>query len=625
MKYPLTIIILATIVLLTACDFTLAEDITPPPGFIAPTPMPTLGPLYPSSAPDIDRGAAIFTEKCAACHGERGMGDGEQGKQLPVPVAALGLPEFARSATPARWFTVVSQGNLDRFMPPFTSLSAQERWDVVAYALTLHSSSDQIEQGRSLFETRCPDCAPDFFMDQENMAALSNEDLVRVINEGTDGVPSIGSSLSEAELWSVAAYLRTLSFAPTLASAAASQAAASPAIGTPASEGTPAGTPGSTPEATSQVDITPEAAVAEGIGSVLGVVENKTGAALPADFQVTLRAFEHGADPNTGPEEIFSVEGTAQPDGSFRFDDLELVENRIFIAEATYQGVQYQSDFAVVEPGASQVALPPFTIYSTTSDYSGLGIETVHMFFDYANETSLQVFSVYTLMNNGDKTILVRVDQDQEVPFIDFPEGAEQLGYEATQDSAAFIPTADGFAMPPSDSPYGLIAFASLPREKKIQVTQPVNLSIGEFTLFLPAGVTASGAELSDEGRQTIQGTEFNIYSARTLSSGSSLDFTLSGLPKQTGAAPDLTQNQTLLIGVGALGLALILAGAWLYWRERNQAEEDPADAEEEFDTPDEIMDAIVALDDLYRAGKINEAAYRQRRDELKARLKEEL
>jgi hypothetical protein len=34
-------------------------------------------------------------------------------------------------------------------------------------------------------------------------------------------------------------------------------------------------------------------------------------------------------------------------------------------------------------------------------------------------------------------------------------------------------------------------------------------------------------------------------------------------------------------------------------------------------------MDAILALDDLYQAGKLPEEAYRQRRAELKARLKE--
>ena len=39
--------------------------------------------------------------------------------------------------------------------------------------------------------------------------------------------------------------------------------------------------------------------------------------------------------------------------------------------------------------------------------------------------------------------------------------------------------------------------------------------------------------------------------------------------------------------------------------------------------TAEEVMDAIIALDDLHRAKKIPDEAYRLRRDELKARLKE--
>ena len=70
-------------IILSACNFTLAEDVTPPPGYVAPTPLPTLV-LNPAQAPNVINGKAIYTEKCAACHGETGMGDGEQPKGLPT-------------------------------------------------------------------------------------------------------------------------------------------------------------------------------------------------------------------------------------------------------------------------------------------------------------------------------------------------------------------------------------------------------------------------------------------------------------------------------------------------------------------------------------------------------------
>ena len=134
MKFRNIIFFVFVAVLLSACNFTLARDVTPPPGYVPPTPAPTHGPVYPAQAPNLQNGAAIYAEKCAPCHGETGMGDGPQAAQLPAPVAALGLPEVASQASPADWFLTVTLGNMDNFMPPFNSLSEQERWDVVAYA-----------------------------------------------------------------------------------------------------------------------------------------------------------------------------------------------------------------------------------------------------------------------------------------------------------------------------------------------------------------------------------------------------------------------------------------------------------------------------------------------------------
>jgi hypothetical protein len=45
----------------------------------------------------------------------------------------------------------------------------------------------------------------------------------------------------------------------------------------------------------------------------------------------------------------------------------------------------------------------------------------------------------------------------------------------------------------------------------------------------------------------------------------------------------------------------------------------DGADSE----SAESLMDAIIALDDLYRSGQLPEEAYQQRRAELKAKLKE--
>ena len=71
----------------------------------------------------------------------------------------------------------------------------------------------------------------------------------------------------------------------------------------------------------------------------------------------------------------------------------------------------------------------------------------------------------------------------------------------------------------------------------------------------------------------------------------------------------------------------LILAGVWMFLRDRGKVDDDnfeeTEEDEDEFETAEEVMDAIIALDDLYRAKKIPEEAYQTRREELKERLKE--
>ena len=90
-----------------------------------------------------------------------------------------------------------------------------------------------------------------------------------------------------------------------------------------------------------------------------------------------------------------------------------------------------------------------------------------------------------------------------------------------------------------------------------------------------------------------------------------------------------------LIIGLAAFGLALIVAGVWISRRNRLAATENEAEMVEDEDsdldeaetgTPvdaETLMDDIIALDDLYQAGELPEAAYRERRAELKEKLRD--
>jgi len=132
---------------------------------------------------------------------------------------------------------------------------------------------------------------------------------------------------------------------------------------------------------------------------------------------------------------------------------------------------------------------------------------------------------------------------------------------------------------------------------------------------------------VTDLGVQAVENFNFQIYEIDSVKAGEKVKLTISGTPKETTTATapaEVTSNKNLLIGAGAVGVALILAGAWMYLRDRNRAEDsDRGESKgDEFESAEDVMDAILALDDLNRAKKISDEAYQKRRAELKEVLK---
>ena len=85
------------------------------------------------------------------------------------------------------------------------------------------------------------------------------------------------------------------------------------------------------------------------------------------------------------------------------------------------------------------------------------------------------------------------------------------------------------------------------------------------------------------------------------------------------------------MIGIGVFGVALIVAGIWIYRRSRPPLEESEEDESEDLaeedsatdlDSPETLMDAIITLDDQFQDGQLPESAYLERRAQLKERLR---
>ena len=616
---------------LAACNFTLAEDISPPPGAVQQA-QPTQsqpaahGPVYPAQAPDPQNGAAIYAEKCAGCHGADGFADTTMSEQLAgqgATVPALADSKVANSATPLGWYMMVTLGNIDNFMPPFNSLSDQDRWDVVAYAQSLSSTTEQISQGESLFAENCANCPTDLFVDQESVIDFSTDSLVSLLSEGGEGIPALGDALTKDELQSVAVYLRTLGYAssPPPVSASDTEASESADTESPSDE--------TTPDEAGQAEAGSEAETTNaGMGPISGKLVTSSGDAVPSGVEVTLYGFEHTAETSDTPTEVVNKTVKTDKTGDYLFEDVEILEGRIFLVEATYQGTIFQSELVFSEAGSTELTLPDLTVYETTTDSGGLVVEQLHISFDMAGEEGVQVFELFTISNLSDKAYTFITD-GTSLPFMPLPEGAMGVGLELSQDSAPLLATEDGFAMPPSDDFYTIIAYFNMPYDNELTLSQPLAISVSSALVIVPEGIKVKSDQLVDEGiQQTQQGFNVQMFSGVGMSAGDSIELTLSGKAKTTGTADAPDTRQMLLIGAGAFGVVLILAGAWMFLRDRNRLDEDDEyfddeDEEDEFETSEEVMDAIIALDDLYRANRIPEEAYQKRRAELKEILKE--
>lgn len=644
MPKTLRLLIPVFVLLLSACSFSLAEDVVPPAGsqqqvVAQPSAEAMPGPLYPMVPPDPVDGAAVYADKCQPCHGDEGLGDGPMAPRSPVPVAAIGTSEIARPSKPAAWYTLLTLGNLERGMPPFNSLSDRQKWDVIAYVYQLSASPEVVALGEGLYAENCQRChgetgrgdgpdvaslatAPKDLTDQELMAGLSAENMFDTISNGAgDSMPAYSKDLTEDERWALTAYLRSLTFATTGEEVAASASA----VPEETSQAYPA------PEGSVTAYPEPSAEVTEtalGVGTVRVDLVSATGVLVTTDAPVTLYGFDD-------MQNTFSQTLTTNQEGVYLFENIEMPAGRAFIAGVDYSGGSYGSDVVVAEEGVSELSLQ-IQVYESSTDASVLTTDRVHIFLDYLQEGLIQVVEVFVISNPTDSAI-VAAEPGGPVATFQLPEGATDLQFQDGVMGDRYLEIPGGFAdtatVQPGTGQYQVVFAFNLPYDGKLDFAQTVTMDTSAFVTMVPeSGLKVKGEQITDDGTRDMQDTTYHLYSAGGLPAGDQLEFTLSGKPNTGTTAITTSSKQNIALGLGVFGIVLVGAGVWLFIRNRRQQEEDTgigleagtqvASQPESLDA-DALMDAIIALDDLFQAGQLPEDAYLRRRGELKSKLEQ--
>ncbi len=621
---------------LSACSFSLAEDLTPPTGAETPViqeqPTEMSGSFFPLVAPVPAEGAAIYAEKCAPCHGDNGLGNGPQANGLSVPVTAIGDPAVARQSTPSEWFRIVTQGNLERFMPPFASLSDPQRWDVVAYVYQLSTPTETQAQGRRVYQANCAGChgelgmgdgpkaaqlstAPRDFSNLAWMAEQSAAGFYAAISQGTaTGMPAFADRLSEEERWAAADYLRSFSFMNSASQAASPEAESEPVAAAQAGE-----------LESSETITSTSLLTATQIGPVAVRVINGSGGEVPDGLPVTLYGFDN-------MQLVYTETVSSQTNGIALFPQVPKPLERAFLAGVEYQGTTTGSDVIAIADPTLPVTLT-VTIFETTTDTSKLLVDRMHIFFEFLEGEQVQVVEVFVISNPTDQAV-VAAEAGGPVVSFPLPVGAMNLQFQDGVLGDRYLETPEGFAdtisVQPGMSQYQVIFAYTLPYQRKLTLSLPQGLPVESAIVMLPdVGVKLKSEQLQAGEARDVQGTKYLMFSGGALSAGGNLEMELSGKPKAGGSSLLVgSDNRTnLLIGLGALGVVLIVVGVWFFVKTRADGEDEAEDEGQGIgntdipEDPESLMDAMIALDDLYKAGELPEEPYLQRRAELKEKL----
>jgi len=120
-------------------------------------------PLAPAAVPDLARGAALYAEQCAACHGPDGTARVDAAAELDPPPIDFTDRARARDRSVFALYQVTTQGLEETAMQSFAHLSPGDRWALAfhagrfAYPASLAAEGERIWRGDAAVRALVPD------------------------------------------------------------------------------------------------------------------------------------------------------------------------------------------------------------------------------------------------------------------------------------------------------------------------------------------------------------------------------------------------------------------------------------------------------------------------------------
>lgn len=599
-----------------------------PARLAAQTGEPATPPLVPMPAapPDVRAGMALYRDHCAACHGPQGRGGGSMSDRLPQDPPSFADAERMRDWRPAEAFEVVTQGRLDRLMPPWEDrLSETERWDAVFGSAAFTFTPSRLLRGREVWGASCAGChagaAGEAPGASEVPASAGDGDSAaagdRATGPATTGDRGTGPAAADVGApmndfgWMAArsqADLFALARSPALA-AHADLAALPDAALWSALDYARAATFRGYPLADWRAD-----------GRAGGRVANGSpGGASASGAVITAVPF---GDEATGILPGDPLTATVDASGAYSLTGLLAGPGISYRLVANFAG----ADYIHPEPVAADGAPVDFRVFDPSPAVTLSARIGQIALVPRPEEGRAEVVEVWVLRNDSD---WVRgPDASGETLRFSLPEGAQQARFDDPRAQAAartgddYLATA--WPIPPGEQQ--LMLGYSLPYAgDTLELARRLDLDTGQLDLnVVGEGLRVASEALPELRSEPRGGQTVTMASGRDLPAGSRVLARIEGLPEAAagvGAAmmppipaptftPELLAALALL--VGGAGLAAVLAfprlrGSALAARRGETLAEERR----------RLVAAIAALDLRRQAGQISPEAYRDRRAAL--------
>jgi mono/diheme cytochrome c family protein len=541
---------------------------------------PTLAVSQPLVAPSLTDGQQLYQQYCASCHS---ISDGSAAPHL-ISV------DWLKQTTPADMYRYVTRGNSSEGMPAYASLTSNDRWDIVAYLLSLISPVSEVSGTQLTYQNMCSAChgvtgqgegtqalSQDIQVSDWQQDPLlidsSNETLYEAIRSGNaHGMGTFAVMLSEAKIWALVNQVRTLSI-----------------------QGGNQSTSGGNETSPLVTDTN------EGFFTFSGKVSNGSGGTLENLSAVQLDIVQNN-------QILYTMTTSVLADGTFQFVLVPLSSRWNYMAHINYGGVIYKSGRLL---GQSIVAdaseNEDIVVYDPVYETSALQAESLHVLISFDSENSVHVAQSFLISNPSAFTVS---PLETASPVLVFPisSSAQNLSFAASQESE-FLKLTQGILGDWQPILPGSVHQVMFEYDLPFDDEQ-------DFVFYTPVSVS-SAMVMVETGSQPINCTGMQVSSHSEMMKSAAVQmFTAEDVQAESKINLHCFNKQSILPNLlGGIALMLVLIGvavAAYFVRQKAIRRLQQGKVKRTA-----LLDAIITLDDQFKAGEISAEVYQAKREEL--------